>query len=591
WSILNGTGEATISATGLVTAASEGTATATATATDGSGIAGTLLITIASQPKLVTDITVIGTGGATTITTNDGTLQLAAAIEPADASNKTVIWSIANGTGQASINTTGLVTAISNGTVTATATATDGSGVKGSLVITISGQVVLVTGITVTGAGGAATITAKSGTLQLAASVLPSNSTNKTVTWSIQNGTGQASISATGLVTAVADGTATATATATDGSGVKGNLLITISGQTILVTGITVTGTGGAATITVKSGTLQLAAAVSPSNATNKAVTWSIQNGTGQASINSSGLVTAVSDGTAIATATATDGSGIKGNLVITISGQIILVTGITVTGAGSATTITTPGGSLQLAAAVLPADATNKNVTWSIQNATGQASISSTGLVTAISDGTATATATAADGSGIKGNFVITISTGTTVVVSAIVVYGTDFTTIIPSIGGTLQLHASVIPQNAVEKSVNWSVQNVTGKANITPDGLLTAVSYGEVNVIAKAKDGSGVTGTLRIKISNHLPNDIGQYKEKPFLISNYNSTLTILFKPQHSYKQIKLFSLTGNLISNRDIRSNPFFEDISLLLPGIYILQLSDNSGKVETVKFFRQ
>ena len=56
----------------------------------------------------------------------------------------------------ASINSsTGLLTATDNGTVTARATANDGSGVYGTLTITISNQVIPVTGITVTGAGGA----------------------------------------------------------------------------------------------------------------------------------------------------------------------------------------------------------------------------------------------------------------------------------------------------------------------------------------------------------------------------------------------------------------------------------------------------
>ena len=94
-------------------------------------------------------------------------------------------------------------------------------------------NVVQVAGITVTGAGGETTITSHGGTLQLSADVLPADATNKTVNWSIQNGTGQASISATGLVTAIANGTATATATAADGSGVSGSLLITISNQEI----------------------------------------------------------------------------------------------------------------------------------------------------------------------------------------------------------------------------------------------------------------------------------------------------------------------------------------------------------------------
>jgi hypothetical protein len=98
-------------------------------------------------------------------------------------------------------------------------------------------QNILVEEVDVTGAGGATTITFNDGTLQLGATVLPANATNKSITWSIQNGTGQASISSNGLVTAVADGTVTATATATDGSGVTGTLDINITNQNV-VTGI-----------------------------------------------------------------------------------------------------------------------------------------------------------------------------------------------------------------------------------------------------------------------------------------------------------------------------------------------------------------
>lgn len=267
----------------------------------------------------VTGITVTGEGGASTITADKGILQLSAEISPSDATNKTVTWSIANGTGQATITYSGLVMAITNGTVTARATANDGSGVYGTLVITLSNQLISVTSITVSGDGGATMITTGS-TLQLSAAVLPSNASNKTVTWSITNGTGQASINSTGLVTAVAPGTVTVKANASDGSGVYGTLLLTIANQLIFVADITVTGTGGLTTITVDNGTLQLNTSVSPSDATNKTVMWSIAIGTGQASINSSGLVTAIANGTVTAKAIANDGSGVYGTLVITIS-------------------------------------------------------------------------------------------------------------------------------------------------------------------------------------------------------------------------------------------------------------------------------
>ncbi len=94
--------------------------------------------------------------------------------------------------------------------------------------------------------------------------------------------------------------------------------------SSIRVTGIIVSGANGVKTISTARGTLQLTAAVTPSNATNKSVTWSIQNGTGQASVNSSGLVTAISNGTVTARATANDGSGIYGTLILTISNQAL---------------------------------------------------------------------------------------------------------------------------------------------------------------------------------------------------------------------------------------------------------------------------
>ena len=268
----------------------------------------------------------------------------------------------------------------------------------------------LVTGISVTGAGGSDTITNTGGTLQLSAGITPENASNKTVSWSVQNGTGEASISATGLLTAISDGTVTALATANDGSGVSGSLVVTISGQIVSVTGITVTGAGGVTTITSGGGTLQLSAAILPDNATNKTVTWSVQNGTGQASISPDGLLTAISDGTVIATATAIDGSDVSGSLSITIAQQPVEIASIVVYGEDSKTSITTPGGTLQLYTTIFPDNATNKTVIWSAENGTGQASIGSSGLLTAITDGDMTARATATDGSGISGILIITI-------------------------------------------------------------------------------------------------------------------------------------------------------------------------------------
>lgn len=91
---------------------------------------------------------------------------------------------------------------------------------------------VLVSSIVVQGEGGASTITTVSGTLQMEATVLPANSDDLTYGWSVVDGTGSATISSNGLLTAVSDGTVTVTATANDASGITGDIIITISNQT-----------------------------------------------------------------------------------------------------------------------------------------------------------------------------------------------------------------------------------------------------------------------------------------------------------------------------------------------------------------------
>ena len=92
----------------------------------------------------VTNITVTGDGGATTITSDGGTLQMNADVLPANATNQAVAWSVINETATANIDNTGLLTATGtpagNGTVSVQAAAVDGSGITSTIQITISNQ-------------------------------------------------------------------------------------------------------------------------------------------------------------------------------------------------------------------------------------------------------------------------------------------------------------------------------------------------------------------------------------------------------------------------------------------------------------------
>ena len=91
-------------------------------------------------PTLVELIDVWGTGGATTISSEAGTLQMLKKTLPVNATDTTCVWRVVNGTGTATISITGLLTATSDGTVDARATANDGSEIYGEEEITISNQ-------------------------------------------------------------------------------------------------------------------------------------------------------------------------------------------------------------------------------------------------------------------------------------------------------------------------------------------------------------------------------------------------------------------------------------------------------------------
>ncbi|NOU69814.1 DUF4982 domain-containing protein [Paenibacillus sp. LMG 31461] len=190
------------------------------------------------------------TSASAAIDVKGGTLQLGATVLPVIATNKSVTWAVyeADGvtvTNKASIDTNGLLTALKNGTVSVSATALDGSGIKGSYAITISGQsssVSSVTSISVYGEGAAQAITLKDGTLQMHAVVLPVGASSH-VTWSIWetdgvSATNKGTINANGVLTAANNGIVKVVATATDGSGIQGSNYIFISGQTPLPTGV-----------------------------------------------------------------------------------------------------------------------------------------------------------------------------------------------------------------------------------------------------------------------------------------------------------------------------------------------------------------
>lgn len=132
---------------------------------------------------------------------------------------------------------------------------------------------VQVSSIEVTGNGGIDEIITKGGSLQMVAEVCPANAKNKSVAWSVENGTGKAAISSSGLLTAESDGTVTVKATALDGSGVIGTCQVTISGQSSGGGTGTSGSSAGSGTAGVNSGTIEEKATIDSSGTAEVIVT------------------------------------------------------------------------------------------------------------------------------------------------------------------------------------------------------------------------------------------------------------------------------------------------------------------------------
>ena len=133
-----------------------------------------------------------------------------------------------------------------------------------------------------------------------------------------------------------------------------------------------------------------LTATISPSDATNKSVTWTSSN-TSVATVSSSGSVTGVGTGNATITVKTADGSKTATCSVI-VKIPVIDVT------LNKTSLSLIEGNSETLTATVAPSDATNKSVTW-ISSNTSVATVSSSGVVQGIAAGTAIITVKTADG------------------------------------------------------------------------------------------------------------------------------------------------------------------------------------------------
>ena len=466
---------ATVSNTGLVTAVKEGTAIITAAANDGSGKYATCTVKVGSTPVEV-PVTGITVNPSELLLEEKEAKELKATVEPANATNKGVIFSSSN-TNVAVVSNDGLVTAVNNGTAIITVTSKENSSIIAKCSVKV-GKPVMVTDVTVQ----PAELKLKTdGTYQLSVSVLPSNADERGVTFESSN-TAVATVSASGLVTAKGPGTATITATAKDGSGKKATCTVTVTQP---VKGVTVS----PASVVIQKGNVQkLTASVVPANATNQELVYKSSNET-VAIVSKDGIITGLNEGWATITVCSDENQAIYGTCTVKV-GLPVYVTKITL----DTTNVTMwAGATRQLGVSIEPANADIKTVTYGSSNP-DVATVSNTGLITAKKKGTTTITVTAADGSGKSASCAVIVKQP----VTGIQITPNGYTLVK---GDVKQLSAVVSPADADNTGVIWASSN-PNIAAVSADGRVTAVNEGSCVITATCKDNASISASCTIVV-----------------------------------------------------------------------------------------
>ncbi len=395
------------------------------------------------------------------------------------------------------------------------------------------------------------------GTTTLTATVLPEDATNKEVAWSCSDET-VATVDNNGLVTGIKAGTATITVTTEDG-GKTASCTVTVNA--IAVTGVTLDKTEASVGM---NGSIQLTATVLPENASNKGVIWNSSKPE-TATVDSTGKVTGVAEGSVIITVTTEDG-GKTASCTVTVTKQqayVIVIGDYALSTTPSNDQLVNSGSGSQkyyytgLAGVEFTSGSgAGDHIRWIITETTGGYYIKSldgkylnatyetndtggsTGVLkldstpdiwtlgndatldswqlngTTLKSTNANKSLTHEEGSSSSPINLFTVrSTGETstleVAADPVSVTGVTVNPVMQSVevGKSVQFTANVTPDNASNKSVTWSSSN-EAVVMVNADGVVTAISIGNATITVTTVDG-GKTDTAQVTVTEPKPGE----------------------------------------------------------------------------------
>ncbi|NJM16397.1 MAG: hypothetical protein HC896_14390, partial [Bacteroidales bacterium] len=473
-----------------------GSASITVTTQDG-GFTSTCVITV--DPIHPTSVSITNCPSANMAI--GATHDLNEEVLPANATNKTVSWSSSN-TSVATVNASGMVTAVSAGPANITATTQDG-GLTATCTINVSvvDDCNLPIGWTSQDIGAVAatgTVCEQTGTFTIEGSGADIWGTADEFRYVYQslNGDGQiiARVNSVENTNSWAKSGVMIRESLTAGS--KHALMAVTAGNNSAFQRRT--STNGGSDHTAATGTApRWVRLVRSGNVFTGSVSADGSNWTTAGSVT---ITMASNVNIGLATTSHNDGTLCTSEFTnVSLTGPVVVpVTGVALSNC--------PGYSLHvgdvidLNETVSPSNATNKAVSWSSSN-TAVLTVSSTGLATALALGTATITVTTADG-GFTATCSITVAP---VEVTSVALANCPSANL--TIGSTVDLNETVSPANATDKSVSWSSSN-DAVATVNASGLVTAQGEGTATITVSTNDG-GFTADCAVTVEEVIVPD----------------------------------------------------------------------------------
>ncbi|MBQ0012731.1 MAG: leucine-rich repeat protein [Clostridiales bacterium] len=365
---------------------------------------------------------------------------------------------------------------------------------------------------------------------QLTATIAPKTATVLDVNWTSSNES-VVTVDAEGNIKAISEGQATITATSAGDNTKKAECKVTVY---IPVESVSLDFTQ----ITLNAGdTQQLTASVAPDNASVKSVTWSSSNNS-IATVDANGKVTALKEGKIKIRATSTYNANKYAECEATV---YVAVEGVQL---NKSTMTLNENEEETLVATVLPADASDKGLTWSSDHE-NVATVDTNGKVTAKQAGTATITATSKFDGTKYAQCVVTVY----VDVSSVTL---DQTSMVMNAGDEEILLAMVGPDNASFQTVAWTSDD-EAVATVDADGKVTAVAEGTAIITATSTYNSSKYATCEVTVYfavegvtlNHTAITLNESEE---------DTLIVTIKPDNASDKSVVFTSNNEAVATID-------------------------------------